>query len=241
MLFDNNSNKIIDKSFIVEPCDVTLMINDTLLKSDIKVNGGKIYCILKRFFDIIFSSIAIVVLFPLMLVVSIVIYLSDKGSPFFVQERYTEKGKVFKMYKFRSMYVDAEKRFNEVAHLNEMAGNVAFKSKDDPRITKIGKFIRKTSIDELPQLFNIIKGDMSIVGPRPPITREVVKYTPYQMNRLLVKGGLTCFWQCGGRSNLSFDEQVELDIQYIQQRSLWLDFKLIFKTVQTVLNMDGAL
>lgn len=236
----NNTEKTIDKSLIVEPCDVSSMVRDVLAESDIKINGGRVYCFLKRFFDIILSLMAIIVLSPLMIIVAIIIYVDDKGSPLFIQERYTENGKVFRMYKFRSMYVDADKRFNEVAHLNEMGGNVAFKSKNDPRITKIGKFIRKTSIDELPQLFNILKGDMSIVGPRPPITREVIQYTPYQMNRLLVKGGLTCFWQCGGRSNLSFDEQVQLDIKYIEQRSLWLDFKLILKTVQTVLKMDGA-
>ena len=234
------TDNVVDQSFIVEPCDVSELVHNTLLNTDIKTNGSYIYVILKRFFDIVFSAIAIVVLSPLMLVVSVIIYVDDKGSPIFVQQRYTQDGKIFKMYKFRSMYVDAEERFNEVKHLNEIDGNIIFKSKDDPRITRIGKFIRKTSIDELPQLFNILKGDMSIVGPRPPITREVVQYTSYQMNRLLVKGGLTCFWQCSGRSNLNFDEQVELDIKYIKNRSLFLDFKLILKTVKTVLKMDGA-
>lgn len=234
------TDSVVDQSFIVEPCDVSELVHNTLLNTDIKTNGSYMYVILKRFFDIVLSSIAIVVLSPLMLVVSVIIYVDDKGSPIFVQQRYTQDGKVFKMYKFRSMYVDAEERFNEVKHLNEIDGNIIFKSKDDPRITRIGKFIRKTSIDELPQLFNILKGDMSIVGPRPPITREVVQYTSYQMNRLLVKGGLTCFWQCSGRSNLNFDEQVELDIKYIKNRSLFLDFKLILKTVKTVLKMDGA-
>lgn len=234
------TDNVVDQSFIVEPCDVSELVHNTLLNTDIKTNGSYMYVILKRFFDIVLSVIAIVVLSPLMLVVSVIIYIDDKGSPIFVQQRYTQDGKIFKMYKFRSMYVDAEERFNEVKHLNEIDGNIIFKSKDDPRITRIGKFIRKTSIDELPQLFNILKGDMSIVGPRPPITREVVQYTSYQMNRLLVKGGLTCFWQCSGRSNLNFDEQVELDIKYIKNRSLFLDFKLILKTVKTVLKMDGA-
>lgn len=234
------TDNVVDQSFIVEPCDVSELVHNTLLNTDIKTNGSYMYVILKRFFDIVLSAIAIVVLSPLMLVVSVIIYIDDKGSPIFVQQRYTQDGKIFKMYKFRSMYVDAEERFNEVKYLNEIDGNIIFKSKDDPRITRIGKFIRKTSIDELPQLFNILKGDMSIVGPRPPITREVVQYTSYQMNRLLVKGGLTCFWQCSGRSNLNFDEQVELDIKYIKNRSLFLDFKLILKTVKTVLKMDGA-
>lgn len=234
------TDNVIDQSFIVEPCDVSELVHNTLLNTDIKTNSSYMYVILKRFFDIVLSSIAIVVLSPLMLVVSIIIYIGDKGSPIFVQQRYTQDGKVFKMYKFRSMYVDAEERFNEVKHLNELGESIIFKSKDDPRITRIGKFIRKTSIDGLPQLFNILKGDMSIVGPRPPITREVVQYTSYQMNRLLVKGGLTCFWQCSGRSNLNFDEQVELDIKYIKNCSLFLDFKLILKTVETVLKMEGA-
>lgn len=236
----NYKEDIINQPNIVEPCDISKMVYDTLKDTNIKVNGSIGYVILKRFFDVVLSSIAIVVLSPLMITVAIMIYVDDKGSPIFVQERYTQDGKIFKMYKFRSMYINAEEHFNEVMHLNEMGGNVIFKSKNDPRITKIGKFIRKTSIDELPQLFNILKGDMSIVGPRPPITREVVQYTPYQMNRLLVKGGLTCFWQCSGRSNLSFEEQVDLDIKYIETRSILLDFKLILKTITTVLKMDGA-
>lgn len=224
----------------VEPCDVSTMVADTLKGTEVRVSGGRAYEFAKRFLDVVLSLFAIVVLSPLLLVVCLGIYLEDRGSPIFVQDRYTKDGKVFKMYKFRSMCVNAEARFHEVAHMNEMGGNIAFKVKDDPRVTKIGRFIRKTSIDELPQLFNILSGDMSIVGPRPPITREVAQYTPHHMDRLLVKGGLTCFWQCGGRNELGFEEQVDLDIEYIETRSLWVDAKIVLKTVQSVLRMRGA-
>ena len=222
------------------PKDISNNIKSVLAKSDIKVNNPVGYKFIKRFFDIVLSLLAIVCLSPLLIIVAILIYLDDKGSPIFSQVRFTENGKIFKMYKFRSMCMNAEERLKEVQHMNESKDGVIFKIKDDPRITKIGKFIRKTSIDELPQLFNILKGDMSIVGPRPPIAREVAQYTPYQINRFLVKGGLTCFWQCSGRSNIGFEEQVQLDIKYIENRSVWLDIKLILKTIKTVLKMEGA-
>ncbi len=212
----------------------------TLENTDIKTNESVAYKFIKRALDIIISLCALIVLSPLMLVVALIIYFDDKGSPIFSQVRYTKNGKTFKMYKFRSMYMDADKRFKEVEHLNESQNGVIFKAKNDPRITKIGKFIRKTSIDELPQLVNILMGDMSIVGPRPSITREVIQYTPYQMNRFLVKGGLTCFWQCSGRSNLGFEQQVELDIKYIKSCSVLTDAKIILKTFKAVFNMEGA-
>lgn len=215
-------------------------VKNILSHSTIKVNDHFGYRFVKRFTDIVLSLVAIVCLSPLLLMVSLLIYFEDKGSPIFSQVRFTENGKTFRMYKFRSMCVNAEQRLREVEHLNESKGGVIFKVKDDPRITKIGKFIRKTSIDELPQLFNILVGDMSIVGPRPPIAREVAQYTPYQMNRFLVKGGLTCFWQCSGRSNIGFEEQVEMDINYIETRSTLVDIKIVLKTVKTVLKMEGA-
>ena len=137
------------------------------------------------------------------------------------------------------MYTDAEERFKEVQKLNETDG-LAFKMDNDPRVTKVGRFIRKTSIDELPQLINIIKGDMSIIGPRPPLPREVINYTPHQMNRLVVKGGLSCYCQCSGRSDMPFDEWVESDIKYIKERSLLVDMKIIFKTMVAVIKRDGA-
>ena len=148
-------------------------------------------------------------------------------------------GSTFEMYKFRSMYVDAEDRLEELMHLNEQSGPV-FKITNDPRITRIGKFIRKTSLDELPQLLNVLKGDMSIVGPRPALPRETIQYTPYQMQRLLVKPGITCIWQVSGRNNIEFEEWVELDLEYIQKRSVLLDMKLILMTIPALLGDKNA-
>ena len=195
------------------------------------INESKIYLFLKRAMDIIGSLCGLIILSPVFIIVAILIKLEDpKGKVFFSQERNGINGKLFNMYKFRSMVRNAEELLEQLQEQNEQSGPV-FKIKDDPRITKVGKFIRKTSIDELPQLLNILKGDMSIVGPRPPIPREVAQYTQYQMQRLLVKPGLTCYWQVGGRNEIGFDEWVELDIKYIEERNLWIDIKLIFKTV----------
>ena len=203
---------------------------DEVLQS-INLKEGKIYLFLKRAMDILGSLCGLIILSPVFLIVSILIKLDDpKGKVFFSQERNGLYGKTFRMYKFRSMVHNAEELLDQLQEQNEQTGPV-FKIKDDPRITNVGRFIRKTSIDELPQLINILKGDMSIVGPRPPIPREVEQYTDYQMRRLLVKPGLTCYWQVGGRNEVGFDEWVELDIKYIKERNLWIDIKLIFKTV----------
>lgn len=199
------------------------------------------YEICKRIFDIVMSVFALVVLSPVFLVVAILIKCEDGGKAFYWQQRHTKNGKPFKMYKFRSMCVDADKKLEELMKYNHMEGP-AFKMEDDPRVTKIGKFIRKTSIDELPQLVNIIKGDMSIIGPRPPLTREIEQYTPYQMHRLDVKTGLSCYHECSGRSNShDFDEWVEMDLKYIRERSMLTDLKIIFMTIKVVLTGDGAM
>jgi lipopolysaccharide/colanic/teichoic acid biosynthesis glycosyltransferase len=171
--------------------------------------------------------------------VAVLIKLDSKGPVFFKQDRCGKDGKIFGMLKFRSMVMDAEEKLEELMDKNEQSGPV-FKIKDDPRITKIGKFIRKTSIDELPQLFNILAGDMSIVGPRPPIPREVEQYDAYQRLRLTVKPGLTCYWQVMGRNSIGFDEWVELDVKYIQERNFWLDLKLIFKTFKVLVGDANA-
>ena len=198
------------------------------------------YFAMKRGFDLVASTVALIVLSPVMLLITLLIFLDDpKGSPIFSQIRVGKDGREFKFYKFRSMVVNAEAILEQLKEQNEMDGP-AFKMKNDPRITKIGKFIRKTSLDELPQLVNIIKGDMSVVGPRPPLPREVAEYNAYHRQRLMVKGGLTCFWQCGGRSNVGFEEWVGMDIQYINQMSFKTDVKIILKTVKAVLKMDGA-
>lgn len=195
----------------------------------------------KRIFDVVMSVFALIVLSPLLLVIAIIIKCEDGGTVLYWQQRHTKDGKPFKMYKFRSMCPDADKKLEELMKYNQMEGP-AFKMEDDPRITKIGKFIRKTSIDELPQLFNIIKGDMSIIGPRPPLTREIEQYTPYQMHRLDVKTGLACYHECYGRSNChSFDEWVEMDLKYIRERSMLTDLKVIIMTIKVVLTGDGAM
>lgn len=198
---------------------------------NIQTNNSIFYIVSKRIIDIIGSLAGLIFLSPLFLIVAILIKLEDpKGKVFFSQERNGKYPSTFKMYKFRSMVHNAEELLENLMEKNEQTGPV-FKIKEDPRITRVGKFIRKTSIDELPQLFNVLRGDMSLVGPRPPIPREVEQYTAYQMQRLGVKPGLTCLWQVGGRNSVDFDGWVELDIEYIKNRSLWLDIKLIIKTV----------
>lgn len=208
--------------------------------SDVLVKESILYSVTKRLIDIVGSLCGIILLSPLFLIVAILIKLEDpKGKVFFAQERNGKYPKTFKMYKFRSMVHNAEDLLKDLMDRNEQTGPV-FKINDDPRITKVGKFIRKTSIDELPQLFNVLKGDMSLVGPRPPIPHEVDQYNSYQMQRLAVKPGLTCIWQVSGRNNIGFDEWVEMDIEYIKTRNLWLDIKLIFKTVGVLFGDDNA-
>ena len=198
------------------------------------------YWILRRVQDILLSGIALIVLAPIMLLIALAIYIDDPhGSPIFTQIRCGRDGKPFKFYKFRSMCVDAEDKLAALLGNNEMDGP-AFKIKDDPRITKIGRMIRKTSLDELPQLWNIFKGDMSIVGPRPALPREVELYDDYQLQRMYVQPGLTCYWQVQPRRNdISFDDWIALDIKYIQERSFWVDWKIIFMTVGAVIRGEG--
>lgn len=199
-----------------------------------------VYDLFKRIFDVILSLLALVILSPLLLVVAIAIRAGDGGPAIYAQTRLTKNGREFKMYKFRSMCMGADQMLDQLMDRNEMEGP-AFKIADDPRITRIGRFIRKTSIDELPQLVNIIKGDMTIIGPRPPLPREVAEYTPYQRHRLDVKTGLSCYHECSGRSdNHDFDQWVEDDLRYIRERSLWTDLKIIFMTVRVVLTGEGA-
>lgn len=203
-------------------------------------SNRRVYWFVKRIFDIIMSSVAILILSPVFLIVALAIYIDDpKGSPFFVQTRVGRHGKKFKFYKFRSMVSNAEELLDQLKEKNEKDGPV-FKMKDDPRITRVGKFIRKTSIDELPQLFNILKGDMSIVGPRPSLPKEVSQYNDYQAQRLFVTPGLTCYWQASKRRDeIPFDEWVDLDIKYILERSWLVDIKVIIKTFTAVFTGQG--
>lgn len=207
---------------------------------DISFMTYRFYPIAKRMIDIFVTLAAILLLSPLMIIVAIFIRVESKGSIFFSQKRVGLDGKLFDMYKFRSMVQNAEALKKELTDTNESQDGVTFKMKNDPRITKVGKFIRKWSIDELPQLFNVLKGDMSLVGPRPPVPSEVVEYVNNELKRLHIAPGITCYWQVSGRSEIPFKQQVALDIKYIATRSLWTDIKILFATVPAVLAKKGA-
>ncbi|MEH7299391.1 sugar transferase [Neobacillus drentensis] len=209
-------------------------------KTTVNVNDGKLYLVSKRLMDIIGASMGIILLCFLFMIIAILIKVEDpRGTIFFSQKRVGLNGKEFKMYKFRSMVSNAEEKLAELLKFNEINGAM-FKMKDDPRITKVGKFIRKTSIDELPQLFNVLKGDMSLVGPRPPLPREVTEYTNYDKQRLIVVPGCTGLWQVSGRNSLGFEEMVELDLDYIRNRTFLYDIKIILKTVAVLAGSKDA-
>lgn len=214
-------------------------LHDIPLLSFSTISAQEWKLIIKTAIDFVVAAAMLMLLAPLFIVISILIKLTSPGPVFFKQSRYGLRGRSFKMYKFRSMWVDAEERMEEIRHLNEMSGPV-FKIMRDPRITSIGRFLRKTSLDELPQLINVLKGEMSLVGPRPPIPNEVNKYERWQRRRLSMKPGLTCLWQIKGRNKIAFEKWMELDLQYIDNWSLGLDFKIILKTVPVVLFGYGA-
>lgn len=198
-----------------------------------------IQLILKRCFDVMVSCVLIFLFSPLMLAVGLMIKYGSPGPVFFKQERMGLNGRKFNMFKFRSMYQGSEEHLEELKDKNEMAGPV-FKIADDPRVTSVGRFIRKYSIDELPQLFNVLKGEMSLVGPRPPIYKEVTEYQRWQRRRLSMRPGITCIWQVSGRNDIGFEEWMELDLKYIDNWSFCLDLKLLFKTIPAVLAGKGA-
>jgi len=202
------------------------------------VIGGSL--ILKRVIDLAGAGAALLALMPLLSLVAVLIKVGDGGAVFFCQRRVGLHGRPFAMWKFRSMVRDAEALKARLAERNEMVGGVIFKLKNDPRITRVGKWIRKFSIDEMPQLWNVLRGEMSLVGPRPPVPAEVEKYTVEDRQRLLAKPGLTCFWQVGGRSNIDFAGQVRLDLDYIRAGSVALDLKLMLQTIPAVLLGKGA-
>ncbi len=213
--------------------------NSIMAYGDIYAEKSLFYKAAKRLFDIMASSVALAVLSPVFLVTAAAILLEDGGPVLFVQPRAGKDMKAFSMYKFRSMYKGADKKFAEMMKKNEQSGH-AFKIKDDPRITRVGRFIRKCSIDELPQLLNILKGDMSIVGPRPILTFQMEACNAYEKQRLLVKPGLTCYWQVSGRADIKWEEWVELDLKYIEDMGMLTDVKMILKTIPVVLHGDGA-
>ena len=198
-----------------------------------------LYEVIKRLIDVVCSFLGVLVLSPLFIIIAIIIKTTSKGPVFFSQKRVGKNGKEFNMYKFRSMVVNAEELKEKLADQNEMSGPM-FKMKDDPRVTKVGRFIRKTSLDELPQLWNVLKGEMSLVGPRPSLPKEVAQFENWMCKRLTVKPGLTCYWQVSGRNNIGFEEWMRLDNKYVDERNLWIDIKLIFKTVLVLFGDKNA-
>ena len=206
-----------------------------------KVRGNKFYHFMKRLEDICASFLAIVVLCVPMLIIGIIVKLTSKGPMIYTSKRVGKDGRVFDFYKFRSMEQDAEQKLEKLLDQNEVEGGVIFKMKEDPRITKFGKFLRKTSLDELPQLFNILKGDMSLVGPRPCTVREYELYSEKDKLRLKVPQGLTGEWQVVGRCETSFEEMVDMDLDYIQnKRGFWYDIGLLFRTIPVFFGKKGA-
>jgi len=208
---------------------------------EITIYEKPVYLAVKRCFDIVFSLLCIIVFtIPILFVMLLIVIDSPGASPIYTQYRVGKNGRVFKFYKLRSMVPEADQMLDSLLDQNEMEGP-AFKISNDPRITRVGRVIRKTCIDELPQLWNILKGDMSFVGPRPPLPREVELYNDFQRNRLSVVPGLTCYWQIQpNRNSLTFDKWLELDLKYIEERNVKTDLMIIFKTVGAVLNMEGV-
>jgi len=194
----------------------------------------------KRILDVICSLIAIILLMPLFLFIALLIVLEDSWPVLYVQQRVGINGRIFNFYKFRSMRRGADRLKEELIERNESADGVIFKMKKDPRITQVGRILRRFSLDETPQFFNVLAGDLSLVGPRPPLPSEVAQYTLADRRRLHVKPGLTCLWQIGGRSEIPFEQQVRLDLEYIHSRSIWQDLRIMLKTVPAVLFGRGA-
>lgn len=195
---------------------------------------------IKRILDIIISGTALIIFSPLLLLVALLVWIDDPGPVFYTQIRVGQDGRLFRFYKFRSMRIGADKMKDTLIQQNESKDGVIFKMKNDPRITRVGKYLRRFSIDEAPQILNVLFGDLAIVGPRPPVPREVAQYTLEERKRLHVKPGLTCFWQIQGRSDIPFKDQVRLDLQYISSHNLLTDILIIVKTVPAVLLGKGA-
>ncbi|MQB63655.1 sugar transferase [Lactobacillus reuteri] len=209
-----------------------------LLNKD-KIRSRFVYHSMKRLFDIVAATCGIVILSPLMIIIAVLIKAEDHGPVFYKQVRVGKNGKTFKMYKFRSMFVNADKMLDRLKDQNDVDGPM-FKMKDDPRVTKIGHFIRKHSLDELPQFLNVLKGEMSLVGPRPPLPSEVVEYSDYDKQRLYVSPGCTGLWQATERNEVGFNEMVQLDIEYIQRAGFLFDLWIMIKTVGIVIKPNGS-
>jgi len=197
------------------------------------------YAFWKRVLDVLVASLLCLILLPLFLVIALLVKATSHGPIIYMCRRVGKGGRTFRFVKFRTMYVDADKRLEQLLGSNEKDGPI-FKMKNDPRITPIGRFLRRTSLDELPQLLNVIRGSMSLVGPRPPLPREVEQYDNFAAHRLAVKPGMTCYWQIMGRSNLTFDEWMQLDHKYIEDMSFWTDLKILMKTPAAIFRAEGA-
>jgi lipopolysaccharide/colanic/teichoic acid biosynthesis glycosyltransferase len=195
---------------------------------------------MKRSFDVVVSASLLLLFSPLLALIALLVKLEDGGPIFFHQSRVGRFGRLFKMYKFRSMCPDAEARLKEVLSRNQHSEGVTFKLKNDPRLTRVGKWLRRLSLDEFPQFFNVLIGDMSVVGPRPPVPREVARYSLTDRRRLAVKPGLTCLWQVNGRSEIDFSGQVKLDVEYIETQGFWADIIILIRTIPAVLSGRGA-
>lgn len=220
--------------------EMTMDSHITLVTQAQARKSKRTYLMVKRMMDLVGAAIGLLLLSPLLLIVALLIKLDNPKAPvFFYQNRVGINEKLFRMYKFRSMVPNAEDLLTELLHKNEIEGHM-FKMKHDPRITPIGRFIRRTSIDELPQLWNVVRGNMSLVGPRPPLPREVAEYSSYDKLRLRVKPGCTGLWQVSGRNELSFKEMVELDLEYIEKRSVTLDLQILAKTAKAMVGSDDA-
>lgn len=232
----NMETRNLEKKILEGASEETGLISHTQ-----RIRRKRAYLCVKRIQDVVLSASALGLLSPLMLFIALAVVVDDpRGGPIFSQIRCGRGGEAFRIYKFRTMCVGAEKRMEELRPYNEMTGPV-FKIRNDPRITRLGRFLRSTGLDELPQLVNILKGDMSIVGPRPPLFGEVMEYTEYQRQRLEVSPGLTCFWQVSPKRNSqSFDAWVEMDLRYIREQSWLLDWKLIFQTGRVIFRREGV-
>ena len=218
---------------------MNLLESKAILLNKDKIKSRFVYHGIKRIFDIVAATCGIVLLSPLMIIIAVLIKTEDHGPIFYKQVRVGKNGKTFKMYKFRSMFVNADKMLAKLKEHNDVEGPM-FKMKDDPRITKVGHFIRKHSLDELPQFLNVLRGDMSLVGPRPPLPSEVEEYSEYGKQRLFVIPGCTGLWQATERNEVGFNEMVQLDIQYIQRASFIFDLWIIWKTVEIIIRPNES-
>ena len=219
-----------------------ILSRDIVIVPKIAKKASKInYKSVKRVFDLVISTIGLIMLSPIFLILAIIVKLDSKGPVFFAHTRYGKNGKKFKMYKFRTMYENAQDMINDFTPEQMKEWKENFKLQDDPRITKVGKFLRKTSLDELPQIVNIIKGDLSIIGPRPVIEEELEKYGENKEKFLSVTPGLTGYWQANGRSSTTYEQRMEMELYYIDHISPKLDFKIFFKTIESVIKKEGAI